>query len=107
MAEVTVNADNWQSEVLDSSIPVLVDFWADWCMPCKMIAPVLEDLSKEYEGKLKIAKLNVDEANEIASQFNIISIPTLLVFKNGEVVNQHVGAGQKNVLESVFKDFLD
>jgi thioredoxin 1 len=103
---VTVDSANFSQEVLNSDVPVLVDFWAEWCMPCKMIAPVLEELEGDYSGKLKIAKLNVDENNELASQYNIVSIPCLLVFKGGEVVNKHVGAGPKEVLEGVFREFV-
>ena len=103
---VTVDSANFDQEVLNSDVPVLVDFWAEWCMPCKMIAPVLEELEVDYGQKLKIAKLNVDENNELASQYNIVSIPCLLVFKGGEVVNQHVGAGPKETLEGVFREFV-
>lgn len=105
--EVELTNENFQSEVAESSVPVLVDFWAEWCMPCKMIAPVLEELGQEYEGKLKIGKVNVDEQGEIAAKYNVVSIPTLLLFKEGEVVNQLVGAGPRKTLEKVFVDHLD
>lgn len=101
--EVAVTKDNFEEEVLKSSVPVLADFWADWCVPCKMIAPVLEELSTEYEGKLKIAKINVDDESDIAMQFSIVSIPTLLLFKDGEVVNKQVGAASKEMIEGLFK----
>ncbi len=105
-AEVEITADNFEAEVLGSDIPVLADFWAEWCMPCKMVAPVLAQIAGEQAGKLKIAKVNVDEQGELASQFGIISIPTLLLFKNGEVVNKQVGAGSKEMIEAVFADFI-
>jgi thioredoxin 1 len=84
---------NFQSEVIDSNVPVLVDFWAEWCGPWKMIGPVLDQLSGELEGQAKIGKVNVDEARELAVKFNVRSIPLLLFFKNGEVKDQVVGAG--------------
>ncbi len=104
--EVTLNPDNFESEVLNSDIPVLVDFWADWCMPCKMVAPVLEELAQEYEGKLKIGKLDVDENADIAAQYNIVSIPTMLFFKGGEVVKQQVGAVPKEQLKQSIDEIL-
>ncbi|HMP88852.1 MAG TPA: thioredoxin [Kiritimatiellia bacterium] len=100
-----VNASTW-STVTGSSLPVLVDFWAEWCGPCRAIAPVLEELAKEYEGKLKIVKVNVDEAPDIAQQFGIRSIPTLLVFKNGTVVDQSVGAASKASLKNRLEPLL-
>ncbi len=104
--EVTITQDNFESEVLQSKVPVLVDFWAEWCVPCRMVAPVLEEIASEYDGKVKIAKVNVDELGELAGQFNIISIPTLMVFKGGEVVNQQVGAGSKQAIEDLFTPHL-
>jgi thioredoxin 1 len=90
-----VDASTFQPEVISSGIPVLVDFWAEWCGPCKAIAPVLEQLNGELAGKLKIVKVNVDEAPDLAQQFQIRSIPTLLVFKGGRVVDQKMGAMSK------------
>ena len=104
--EVVITEANFESEVSRSPVPVLVDFWADWCVPCKMVAPILEEIAKEFDGKLKIGKVDVDEQADIASRFDIISIPTLLLFKGGEVVNQHVGAGPRHVIEKIFKDYL-
>lgn len=86
---------NFEEEVLKSEQPVLVDFWAVWCGPCRMIAPIVDELSSEYEGKVNIGKMNVDENREIPAKFGIRSIPTLLVFKNGEVVDKVVGAVPK------------
>ena len=105
-AEIEITVDNFKEEVLGSDLPVLADFWAEWCVPCKMVAPVLEEIAGELSGKLKVAKVNVDEQSELASQYGIISIPTLLLFKNGEVVNKQVGAGSKEMIEAVFAEFI-
>lgn len=98
MKPVQVEDSNFQAEVLNSSIPVLVDFWAVWCGPCKMIAPVVEELAKDYDGKLKVTKMDVDSNPKTATQYGIRSIPTLLVFKGGQVVEQIVGAVPKRHL---------
>ena len=105
-AEVTISPDNFTDEVVESQVPVVVDFWAEWCMPCKMIAPVLEQISQDYAGKLKVAKVNVDDNGEIAQKFNIVSIPTLLLFKDGEVVGQQVGAVPRETIEGMFKGYV-
>ena len=98
--------DTFNEEVKGSAEPILVDFWAEWCGPCRLIAPVLEDLATEQEGKLRIAKLNVDDAPETARQFGILSIPTLLLFKDGEVQQRIVGAKGKNQLLQELSAFL-
>jgi thioredoxin 1 len=104
---VTVNQDNFDQEVLQSATPVLVDFWAEWCGPCKMIAPALEELATEFAGKAKVAKLNVDDSQNLAAQFRVSSIPMFLVFKGGQVVGQHVGAsGGKPKLKSLIEGAL-
>ncbi|HXC37153.1 MAG TPA: thioredoxin [Candidatus Acidoferrales bacterium] len=92
---VTLTQENFETEVLKSPKPVLVDFWAEWCGPCKMIGPLLDELAAEYDGKVKIGKINTDEQQQLASQYGISSIPTLLFFKNGQVVNQMIGARSK------------
>ena len=105
-AAVTIDQGNFEAEVIQSDTPVLVDFWAEWCMPCKMVAPVLDQISQDYAGRLKIAKVDVDNAGEIAQKFSIVSIPTLLLFKDGNVVGQQVGAVPRETIEGLFKDYL-
>ncbi len=107
MPVLHLDTKNFNSEVLnESKLPVLVDFWAEWCGPCRMIAPVIDDLAKDLDGKLKVGKVNIDEAGELAAQYNVLSIPTLLVFKNGQVVNQMVGAMSKDQLLAKLKPIL-
>lgn len=103
---VYIKGENWKTEVLESKIPVLVDFWAEWCGPCKMIAPVLDELSTELAGKIKIAKVNVDENRDLATQFSIRSIPTLLVLKDGQVKGQMVRALSKLQLQDKLAAYL-
>jgi len=97
---VAISDDSFEQEVLKSDTPVVVDFWAAWCGPCKMIAPILEEIAQEYDGKLKVAKLDVDANTKVASQYKIMSIPSLLFFKGGELVEQVVGALPKAQLLS-------
>lgn len=96
MAEVILTKDNFESEVLKSDLPVLVDFWASWCGPCMMLSPVIAELAEELDGKVKVGKVNVDEQNELAMQYRVASIPTLLLFKNGQLVKTSVGFMPKN-----------
>lgn len=97
---MTFSAGNWAGEVEQSSAPVLVDFWAVWCGPCRMIAPIVEELAGEYEGRLKVGKLNVDENQELAAKYGVMSIPTLLVFRNGQPVERIVGFAPKKELKA-------
>ncbi|NLK04346.1 MAG: thioredoxin [Clostridiales bacterium] len=90
---------NFKKEALEADMPVLVDFYADWCGPCKMMAPVIDELAKEYEGKVKIGKLNVDDNPETARQYRVMTIPTLIIYKNGELVDTVVGVVAKNALK--------
>lgn len=99
MAEVKLTSENFENEVLKSDVPVIVDFWATWCGPCKMIAPNLEQLAKDNEGKIKVGKINVDEEIALASKFGIASIPTLMLFKDGKLVNTSVGYMNLSQLE--------
>jgi len=104
--EVEVNGNNFQQEVLESSIPVLVDFWASWCMPCRMLAPTIEKLAEENQDKLKVCKLNTDENQNIAAQYGIQGIPTLIVFKEGKEVGRTVGVMSKEKLQEKLDPIL-
>ncbi|MCL4338093.1 thioredoxin [Patescibacteria group bacterium] len=107
MAEVKVTDDTFDSEVVKSDIPVLVDFWAVWCGPCQMQNPILEEVAKEFEGKVKIAKLNVDENPKTAAKYGIMSIPTLMLFKGGTSVKQMIGVQSKETLAGEFKKVVN
>ncbi|MGH7885427.1 MAG: thioredoxin [Thermodesulfobacteriota bacterium] len=96
----------FESEVISSDMPVLVDFWAPWCGPCRALAPVIEEISKDYEGKVKVGKVNVDENPEISMKFGIRSIPTLIVFKDGDVLEQVIGAVPKSEIEKAIQKAL-
>ena len=98
MAKIITN-NEFKKEVMESSVPVLVDFYADWCGPCKMMAPVMETLSEEMAGKVSICKVNVDNDSELASKYKVMSIPTLIIFNNGEVVDKVIGAVPKDALK--------
>lgn len=103
MAEIKLTKANFEEEVLKSDKPVLIDFWATWCGPCKMIAPIIAELAEEYEGKVKVGKVNVDEEPELAAEYRIMSIPTVVVVKEGKVTNTQVGYVPKEILENLIK----
>ena len=103
---VEFSVDNFQKEVLEAPVPVLVDFWAPWCGPCRMIAPLVEQIAEEFAGRARIGKINVDDNEDIATQYNVRSIPTLLVFKGGQVVGQQTGASTKDVIAKLVERFL-
>ena len=103
MAEIIITKDNFESEVLNSSIPVLVEFWASWCGPCRLLAPAIDQLAREYAGRVKIGKINVDEEPQLAAQFGIVSIPTVKVFREGVCTASVVGLRSKAELEALIR----
>jgi len=107
MSEVQLTENNWEEEVIQSDKPVLVDFWAPWCGPCRMVSPIVSELAQEYAGKLKVGKLNTDEEPGIAVKYGIMSIPTLMIFKNGEVADQIIGAAPKEYFTQKLDKILD
>ena len=106
MSEIIINAENFESEVLESKLPVLIDFWAPWCGPCKMIAPFIKQLAEEYAGRIKVGKINIDEEGDLAAQHGIVSVPTLILYKDGSVVEQKVGAAPKHGIEALIKTYI-
>lgn len=102
-----INSNEFKNEVLNSSDIVLVDFFAEWCGPCKMIAPALEELSSELQGKAKILKLDIDKSGDIAEQFKVMAVPTLIIFKKGKAVDKIVGFQPKNVLKDKLENYID
>ena len=107
MNEITLNASNFEQEVLKSDKPVLVDFWATWCGPCRMLAPLISQLAEKYSDFIKVGKVDVDENPLLAQSFNISSIPTLIFFKDGKILSQRVGGAPMGVLEAFIKDALN
>ena len=103
MAEIILTEATFENEVIKSDIPVLVDFWATWCGPCKMLAPIIAEIADEYEGKVKVAKVNVDEQSALAAKYGIMSIPTLILFKNGEIADKTVGLRSKEQIKEFIK----
>ena len=103
---ITLTDDSFQSEVIESSVPVLVDFWAIWCGPCRMVAPIIDELAQEYDGRVKVGKVDVDSERKIATDFGIQSIPTLLIFKDGKQAHQILGAKPKNYLVKKLESVL-
>ena len=106
MAVVNVDDKNFQEEVLKSKLPVVADFWAQWCAPCKRVAPILEEIANEYKGKIKVAKIDVDQANASASRYGVMSVPTIMIFDKGKVLSQSAGAISKNEIKSKIADVL-
>lgn len=106
MSDLAINQENFNKEVLESPIPVIVDFWAPWCGPCRVLSPIIDELAEDFKGKIKVGKVNVDENNLLASQFGVMSIPTVKFFRNGKVVAEQVGAAPKETIEQIIKRVL-
>jgi len=101
-----ITQDQWEKEVITSDKPVFVDFWATWCGPCRMVSPIVEQLANEYEGKVNFVKVDVDQNNELASEYNIFSIPTLAIFRNGKIVSQVAGAASKDSIRNFIDKYI-
>lgn len=106
MADLTFTDQNFEEEVLKSETPVVVDFWAEWCTPCRIVTPIIEELAKEYSGKVKVGKLNVDENPDASGTYHVMSIPTVMVFKKGQPVNSVVGAQSKENFKKAIDEVL-
>lgn len=106
MAELKITKNNFNDEVINSDMPVVIDFWASWCGPCRMLAPVIEELANEYDGKVKVGKVNVDEEGELAGHFGISSIPTVVVIKNKTIIDKSIGYVPKSKLDEMIKSAL-
>lgn len=100
---LTLTSENFEEEVINSNVPVLIDFWASWCMPCKMMHPVIDEIAKESQGRFKVGKINIDEQTDLAVKFGVMSIPTFIVFKNGKQSNMSVGVQEKNKILDLLK----
>ena len=103
---IVVTEANFESEILKSTVPVLLDFWAPWCSPCKTIAPFIDELAAEYKGRLKVGKVNVDDEGDLAARHSVVSIPTLVIYKNGNIANLSSGVHPKQKIEELFKDLI-
>lgn len=106
MSAITLTDQNFKAEALDKTLPVLVDFWAPWCPPCKIIDPIMHDLAKEYEGKIVVGKMNADESPNVSGQFSVMSLPTILLFKNGQPVKTLIGAQGKQTYKKAIEEVL-
>jgi len=107
MAEVTVNKENFKREVLDSDMPVLVDFWASWCGPCKMLGPVISELAEAYDGKVKVCKCDVDDNTDLAASYGVSSIPAVKIFKSGQIISESVGFKPAPAMKQFIDDALN
>ncbi len=104
--EITLNDENFEQEVLQADVPVLVDFWAPWCGPCRILGPIVEEISEEYDGKVKVCKLSTDDSSALPGQYGVISIPTMIIFKEGQPVDQMIGAVPKETIISKLDEVL-